>query len=94
MNTAERIEGQYMKPHSQETRIALLEQSLVHVNDTLTRIEKKLERVEERFDKIDDRFEKIENKIDSNMKWLIGLGVSILFSVASISITLFYHHNL
>lgn len=58
-----------MKAHknddTQETRIALLEQSICHINETLIRFEK-------RFDKIDEKFEKIENEIKWVMRFLIG----------------------
>lgn len=52
------------KDDSQETRIALLEQSTGHIAQTLLRIESRLDR--------------IESEVKSDFKWL--LGTMILFS--------------
>jgi hypothetical protein len=49
-------------PNSTDTRVALLEMSISHINETLIRFEKKI-------DKIDD-------KIDSRFFWLLGLQIS------------------
>ncbi len=49
-------------PDSIDTRVALLEMSISHINDTLNRMEKKL-------DKVDD-------KIDSRFFWLLTLQIS------------------
>ena len=42
----------------EETRVALLEQSIGHINETLLRIEKG-------FDAVDFRFDRIEKRIDA-----------------------------
>ena len=90
MNAIERLEVKPMKPNSQDTRIALLEQSQNHIYETLIRIEKRFDdmeiKSEKRLDKIDQRFD----KIDSNHKWLIGLVVTILFSTATLSFNLYH----
>lgn len=97
MNTAERLEV-IMKP--QEIRVALLEQSIGHINDTLIRIEKRFDRLEifvsDRFDRVDKKFDGIDGKVetlrekmDSTTKWLIGMGISILFSAASVSFSMY-----
>jgi tetrahydromethanopterin S-methyltransferase subunit G len=97
MNTAERIEGRVMKPNGVDTRVALLEQSHDHIGKTLSRIEMRFDRIEERFDriekKIEEKFEKVEVKIDSNLRWLIGLIISILFSTATIALSIFHFHT-
>lgn len=49
-------------PNTIDTRVALLEMSISHINETLIRFEKKI-------DKIDD-------KIDSRFFWLLGLQIS------------------
>lgn len=48
-------------PNSIDTRVALLEMSILHINETLMRMDKKL-------DKLDD-------KIDSRFFWLLSLGI-------------------
>jgi hypothetical protein len=52
-----------MKAHKQtdDTRLALLEQSIGHINQTLQRIEK-------RFDKIDNGLDSIEKNINQGFK--------------------------
>lgn len=72
--------GENMK---EDTRIALLEQSIGHINETMTRIEKRFDSIDKRFDSIDKRFDRVEarldsldGKIDSNFKWLLGLYIA------------------
>lgn len=103
MNAAERFEVKPMKANSQETRIALLEQSQSYSHETLARIEKRFDKIDEsfnkldekftkideRFLKIDERFERVYQKIDANNKWLIGVVVSVLFSAATISFKIY-----
>lgn len=52
-----------------ETRIALLEQAINHINETLLRIEKKFDHVDQRFDKLEhllgERFDKVDARTDS-----------------------------
>ncbi len=66
---------------SQETRVALLEQSIGHINQTLIRIEKRFDSIE---NKIDYNFNMLNNKIDSNFKWLLTIylgGYASLFAM-------------
>lgn len=49
-------------PNSVDTRVALLEMSILHINETLNRI--------------DTRLEKIEDKIDSRFFWLLSLQIA------------------
>jgi uncharacterized coiled-coil protein SlyX len=53
----------------EETRIALLEQSISHINETLNRLDSKLDRIEK---KMDDGFEKINSRIWFNFYWTIA----------------------
>jgi len=59
-----------------ETRIALLEQSIGHINETLIRMEKKIDgkfdKIDERFDSIDSRMGKIEDRLWSNFIWQLS----------------------
>ena len=50
--------GENMK---EETRIALLEQSIGHINETLLRLESKID--------------KLDGKLDSRFIWLITMGI-------------------
>ena len=73
--------------YSDETRIALLEQSINNINNTLVRFEK-------RFDQIDAKFDKLDTKIDASQKWCIGLisGLYILFGSAFITALIKFVH--
>lgn len=95
MNTAERLEVS-MKPTHIDTRVALLELSISHINETMLRIEKKFDKNDDRFnetakkfDLLDNKIEKLCSKIDSTTKWLIGIVLSVLISGISIAISLF-----
>ena len=58
-----------------ETRLALLEQSHTHLNETLNRIESKLE-------KLDSRFDSISEKADGHLKWLAGTIMTLGLALA------------
>lgn len=47
-----------------EVRVALLEQSIGHINETLVRFEKRFDAIEARFDKVDAKFDKVDAKFD------------------------------
>lgn len=78
-----------------ETRVALLEQSIGHISETMLRIEKKFDAVDFRFDRMEKRldaldekvtsgFIRLDQKIDSNFKWLLGIyigGLASLFGI-------------
>ncbi len=57
-------------PDRLETRTALLEQSIGHINQTLIRIEKKLE-------KHDDEFKDLKKEMRSDFKWTISMMISL-----------------
>ncbi len=71
MSAAQRLED-HMKPAQQETRIALLEQSIGHINQSLMRIENRFDLVDKRFDKIDARLDKLESRDWANFYWILG----------------------
>lgn len=60
--------------YSEDTRLALLEQSITHINETLKRFDK-------RFDDIDKRFDKLDVRIDSSFKWTLGLMYSSIVGI-------------
>lgn len=49
-----------------DTRIALLEQSISHINETMTRLEVKLDRLDS---KIEDGFKQVSARIWANFYW-------------------------
>lgn len=60
-----------------ETRVALLEQSIGTINQTLIRIENRLDnfehRVYERFDKMDSKIDKLNSDAKSDFRWLLAI---------------------
>lgn len=66
--------------YSNDVRLALLEQSINNINNTLIRFEK--------------RFDQLDTKIDSNNKWTLGLisGLYILLSSAFITVLIKFVH--
>jgi hypothetical protein len=59
--------------YSDDVRLALLEQSINNINNTLMRFEK--------------RFDQIDNKIDSQFKWNLGLMAGLYAIIGSSLIT-------
>ena len=66
-----------MKAHKNEgkmnndSRIAVLETTIIHIHETLERIDKRFDSIDRRFDKIDQRFDKIDlrfDKVEENFK--------------------------
>lgn len=74
--------GVKMKQSSQETRISLLEQAIIHVHETMLRIETKMERMDEKIDKMRD-------KMDNTAKWYFALGISVFFSAATLALSVY-----
>ncbi len=80
-----------------DTRLALLEQSIGHINETMIRIEKRFDAIDFRFDRMEKRLDSIEErvssgfirldqKIDSNFQWLLGIyigGFASLFGIVA-----------
>lgn len=48
--------------YSEDTRLALLEQSITHLTDTLKRFEKHFDGMNKRFDDIDKRFDEMDKR--------------------------------
>ena len=74
-------EDNNMKDNQVNTRVALLEQSIGHINETLLRIEKRFDKIDDKLEsldkKIDTKYDILDKKIDSNFKWLIGTIISL-----------------
>jgi hypothetical protein len=60
--TSQKIKDHY----SDDVRLALLEQSITNINDTLVRFEK-------RFDNIDEQFKNIRSEMKSDFRWLLTI---------------------
>lgn len=60
--------------YSEDTRLALLEQSINHIDETLKRFDK-------RFDVMEAKMDKMDSRIDSNFKWTLGLMYSSIAGI-------------
>lgn len=71
-----------------DTRLALLEQSIHHIDESLSEIKsdiknfklevnQKFERIEGRFEKIENRFQRLDDKIDDKFKWTMGVVITL-----------------
>ncbi len=79
---------QKLKEHySEDVRLALLEQSITNINDTLVRFEK-------RFDQIDTKFDRLQSEGRSHHKWTLGLisGLYFIFASSLISVLIKFVH--
>lgn len=71
-----------------DVRIAILENSMSHIFQTLERIENRFDKIDRKLElmdqKIDDGFSKVNNRMWTNFLWL--LGVMSAFSVGLLGI--------
>ncbi len=74
------------QPYNNETRFALMEQSIVHLGNKLDQslyhINQTLERFEKRFDRIDDEIKSIKSDVRANFFWTLGVIGAVLGVVA------------
>jgi hypothetical protein len=75
--TSQKIKDNY----SDDVRLALLEQSINNINDTLVRFEK-------RFDQQDVKIDQLRDEGRSHHKWTLGLISGLYFIFASSLITI------
>jgi len=71
--TTQKIKDNY----TDDVRLALLEQSVNNINDTLVRFEK-------RFDRIDDQFETIKSSMQSDFRWLVTIFGGLILGLSGI----------
>lgn len=62
-----------------DTRIALLEQSISHINETMTRLEIKMDRLDS---KLEDGFKGVNGRIWANFYWGVAGFSSVLGLIA------------
>lgn len=72
--STEKIKDNY----SEEVRLALLEQSINNINNTMLRFEKTFEKIDRTFERIDKKFDQIENELKgirkdlkNDTRWLL-----------------------
>jgi hypothetical protein len=75
-----------------ESRIVRVETVIDHIQYLLERIDKRFDgldtKMSERFEKMDNCNRELNNRLDSTMRWLVGIGITSLISVFGAIITL------
>lgn len=75
MSSANKFEEK-MRQNSLETRIALVEQSIIHISETMIRVENKIEngfkKVDEKIDKIEKEIKLFDHRLWTNFYWILG----------------------
>ncbi len=51
-----------------DVRLALLEQSIININETMLRFEKRFDKIDQRFDQIENRLDKINKNFDEKLQ--------------------------
>jgi hypothetical protein len=91
--------GEKMK---EDTRIALLEQSIGHINETMLRMEKRFDRsdqklgdlekkLETKIHRIEDKINSVDEKIGNHFKWIMG--TVVLSILVPIGLKIFHFIN-
>lgn len=78
--TTEKIKDHY----SDDVRLALLEQSINNINNTMLRFEKTFERIDQRFDRIDSELKEIKKEFRNDMRWLLTVMAIVGSTLGSI----------
>jgi septal ring factor EnvC (AmiA/AmiB activator) len=71
-----------------DTRLALLEQTINHIDTTLCEIKsdikifkqeisQKYDKIENQFQRIENRFQRLEDKVDDKFKWTMGVMITL-----------------
>lgn len=69
-----------------KVKVALLEQSIGHINQTLIRIEKRLDGFDNQFAVMGSEFKEIRRDMQSNFKWTIGMMISLtVFTISGLT---------
>lgn len=59
-------------PESVDTRVALLESSISHINDTLCRFEKRFDKIDDQFNEMRNEFKEVRKEMKYDFRFLIG----------------------
>lgn len=79
-------------PNSIDTRIALVEKSIGHLNETLVRLEHFLEKrfdsidnkfdgIDKKFDSVDSKFNEIRKEMKSDFRWILTISIGLFASL-------------
>jgi len=78
-----------------DVRLAILETTVVNINETLIRMERRFDKIDEKLErmdqKIDSKFNVLDGKIDNKFNWLLGIYFTSSLAIFSALIMLFKH---
>ena len=78
-----KAENQIMKNDETKIKVAILENNVAHINETLLRLEKTIDQGFGNLNnKIDSGFEDVNNRIWFNFYWMLGGFVGVLVLLA------------
>lgn len=70
--------------YSDDVRLALLEQSINNINDTLVRFEKRFDHIDNEFKGICDEFKVIRDEMKSDFRWLVTIFGGLMLGLTGI----------
>jgi predicted nucleic acid-binding Zn-ribbon protein len=84
-----------------EIRMALVENTVISINQTLERLDKRFDRLEnsidyrfnkvdEKLDKLNSRIDKLNSRIDRLYHWLMSIQISIIVALAGYMAKLYF----
>ncbi len=77
-----------VNPMKDDTRLALLEQTVGNINETMLRLERKMdlgfEKVDKRFDNIDKDIREIRSLSWSHFKWMMSAVLGLFGTIATV----------
>ena len=68
-------------PMKNDIKIALLDQSIITINETLKRIEGKIDKLDS---KIDHCYQSLNLRLWNNFLWLVGFGIALYGSLFAV----------
>jgi chromosome segregation ATPase len=81
-----------------------MEKRFDKMDERFDKIDQRFEKIDSKFEKIESRINQLQNdthsnfirvyeKIDGSAKWLIGLGVSVFFSAATLGFSIYHFYH-
>lgn len=81
-----------------------IEKRFDKIDERFDKIDQRFEKIDLKFEKIEHRINQLQNdthnnfirvyeKIDGSAKWLIGLGVSVFFSAATLGFSIYHFYH-
>lgn len=87
-----------------ENTVSNINETLLRMERRFDKIDERFDKIDQKFEKMDQRLNQLQNdthnnfirvyeKIDGSAKWLIGLGVSVFFSAATLGFSVYHFYH-